>query len=66
MAHFLSAYINALFRAPAGHYRVIVFVVTDSSFRQSGTELTGKAATNLISGGLNELPAINCSKRFFA
>jgi hypothetical protein len=52
----LSGFIDALFSAPEGHYRVIVFVVNDQPF--SGTDQTASQADALawVLGGVNRLP----------
>jgi hypothetical protein len=52
----LQDYITALFSAPSGHYRVIVFVVTDVPFAGSAEKLGDVEAMKWVSGGLNVLP----------
>jgi len=52
----ISQYFRALFSAPLGRYRVIVFVVTDKAFRPSASELTSIDAAQLLSKGFNRLP----------
>lgn len=53
----LSAYLQALFTARPGRYRVIAFIVTPHPFRQSGVEVTAQEAAAWLSGGLDRLPA---------
>jgi hypothetical protein len=53
----LADFIAALFTAPEGHYRVIVFVVNDRPFASSGEEATREEALRWLSGGLDRLPA---------
>ncbi len=52
----LSAYLNALFHARPGQYRVIVFVVTPHPFSQTDVEVTRDEAGAWVSGGMNTLP----------
>ncbi len=52
----LSGFINALFSAPEGHYRVIVFVVNDQPFSTSGRTASQADALAWVRGGLNRLP----------
>jgi tetratricopeptide (TPR) repeat protein len=55
--HFsLGLYLNALFRARPGYYRVIVFIVTSKAFSQSNTKVSEADARLWISSGLNKLP----------
>jgi hypothetical protein len=51
-----QAYLSALFRAPKGHYRVIVFVVITQPFTQTNTTVTRQQATVWLSAGYNNLP----------
>lgn len=51
----LDEYFKALFTANPGRYRIIVFIVTDNPFAQSGTTSQDEAESWLRSG-LNELP----------
>jgi hypothetical protein len=53
----LDQYIKALFNAPPGHYRVIVFVVTDKSFSATRQEPTSQEATDWLTAGAMKLPA---------
>ena len=52
----IKAYLRALFKAPRGHYRVIVFIVTPHPFSQGDTELSASGAAELVSKGANTLP----------
>jgi hypothetical protein len=52
----LSDFVRALFTAPEGHYRVIVFVVNDQAFAASGETVSGEEALAWIGAGLNRLP----------
>ena len=54
----LIRYIEALFAAPEGHYRVIVFVVTSELLIPSGERPTEQYMLGLLSGGADRLPAI--------
>ena len=51
----LANYIRQLFFAPAGLYRLIVFVVTDQPFVASGERLSSPAAADLLAKGSNQL-----------
>jgi len=51
-----GAYLTALFRARAGYYRVIVFIVTSQPFSQSNDKVTSEDSRRWISSGLNKLP----------
>src|SRR3546814_4491133 len=48
---------SALFSAPEGHYRVIVFVVSDKPFATSRGAASREQAAAWLQGGLNLLPA---------
>src|SRR3546814_3531306 len=50
-------YFSALFSAPEGHYRVIVFVVSDKPFATSRGAASREQAAAWLQGGLNLLPA---------
>lgn len=50
-------YIRNLFWVPPGHYRMIVFVVTDQLFEASGTPLDRERADDLLRRGFIDLPA---------
>ena len=52
----LDAYLNALFTAPPGYYRVIVFVVTSKAFPQRDVKVTSEESKHWVSSGLNKLP----------
>src|SRR3546814_19896976 len=53
----LRDYFSALFSAPEGHYRVIVFVVSDKPFATSRGAASREHAAPWLQGGLNLLPA---------
>jgi hypothetical protein len=53
----LGAYLQALFTAPSGHYRIIVFVVSSVPFAQSEAEVSRSEALAWLHEGLNRLPA---------
>jgi hypothetical protein len=53
----LIDFIRALFNAPPGYYRVIVFAVTDQDFAASAREPTSEEAMEWLSGGTLRLPA---------
>ena len=52
----LGGFIDALFSAPEGHYRVIVFVVNDQPFSATGAAVSQSEALAWLQGGLNRLP----------
>jgi len=52
----LRDYLQALFTAPHGHYRVIVFAVTTHPVRTSEEEVTRQQVTGWLSGGYRSLP----------
>ncbi|WP_156955538.1 hypothetical protein [Polaromonas glacialis] len=52
----ISSYIEALFRAPVGRYRVIVFVVTSEQFAAVDAQLGRDDATRWLREGTNTLP----------
>jgi hypothetical protein len=52
----LCSYLNALFTAQPGYYRVIVFVVTSQAFPQRDVKVTSEQSKAWVSGGLNKLP----------
>ncbi len=52
----LESVIDALFSAPEGHYREIVFVVNDQPFSTAARPVTREEAGAWLSGGLNRLP----------
>jgi hypothetical protein len=49
-------YLKALFTAASGHFRVIVFVVTDQAFTEGPTPPSQDTAQNWPNGGTNILP----------
>jgi hypothetical protein len=53
----LAAIIKALFDAPPGHYRVIVFVVTDQPFAATNQKPSPQEAADWLSGGVLRLPS---------
>jgi len=52
----LGDYLRALFAAPRGDYRVIVFIVTDQAFATSARIATNAQAEAWLAGGLDRLP----------
>jgi hypothetical protein len=64
-------YLQALIKGVPGYYRVLVFVLTDASFRASGQRPTEAQAIAFVSAGANVLPpevgalpfapAVNCT-----
>lgn len=52
----LSAYLNALFTANPGFYRLIVFIVTSHPFSQDKVEVQRDKAMDWLADGLNRLP----------
>ena len=53
----LAAIIKALFDAPPGHYRVIVFVVTDQPFAATNQKPSSQEAADWLSAGVLRLPS---------
>lgn len=53
----LSDYIDALFTANPGRYRVIVFVITSRPFSQADAKVSKEETLSWLSKGLNQLPA---------
>jgi hypothetical protein len=53
----LGDYLQALFTARSGYYRVIVFVVTDQTFAAGARSPTGDEVTKWVSAGGVRLPA---------
>lgn len=53
----LARYLQALFAAPEGRYRVLVFVVTPELVTPSGERPTERYMLGLLSGGADRLPA---------
>ena len=65
MTHFsISAYVHSLFSANAGHYRVVVFIVTDAPFAETGAAVTVSDVQKWPTGGANTLPAQIASSTF--
>jgi len=52
----LGAYLRALFTAPAGYYRIIVFVVSSQPFAQAAEGVSRDDALAWLHEGLNRLP----------
>ena len=52
----LSTYLNALFTANPGFYRLIVFIVTPHPFSQKKAEVSRDEAMDWLADGLNRLP----------
>ena len=48
-------YIRDLFWVPPGHYRMVVFIVTDRRFAATGPEMTSDDADTFFVGGFNDL-----------
>lgn len=58
LEHFsIAEYVHALFTENPGHYRVVVFVVTDMPFAETGTPVSLSEAQKWLTGGANKLPA---------
>ncbi len=53
----LGDYVRALFTAPQGDYRVIVFIVTTQSFATSNDEASRDDAQDWVMGGMDQLPS---------
>jgi hypothetical protein len=53
----LRAYLQALFAATPGYYRIIAFIVTDVPFTSSGTPVGREKAGEWLTQGANKLPA---------
>jgi hypothetical protein len=52
----LMGYLRALFVAPPGHYRVIVFIVSPEPFQATGKPVSSEEASAWLEGGVNVLP----------
>lgn len=52
----LSTYLQALFTAPEGRFRIIVFVVTNEPFSHTGDRVSFKVAKDWLWHGTNKLP----------
>lgn len=53
----LEGYLQALFLAPPGYYRVIVFIVSATPFTATGKPVSADQATAWLEQGANVLPA---------
>lgn len=60
----LSSYIQKLFFAAQGYYRLIVFVVTDRTYSATGKSIDELKALSLLSEGANVLPPEYARKEF--
>jgi hypothetical protein len=49
-------YVRALFHARPGHYRVVVFMITNHPFTQRATTVKSKEASAWVRSGMNMLP----------
>jgi hypothetical protein len=57
ISHFtLNTYLRALFIAPPGYYRVIVFIITPHPFTQSSETISRGDAEKFVKYGINVLP----------
>jgi hypothetical protein len=54
--HTIESYLKALFRARPGHYRVIVFILTNVSFEQKSETATSEQANDWAFSGKPALP----------
>ena len=52
----IDSYLSALFRVRAGHFRVVVFMVTNHPFNQTDAKITSDQAKSWVKKGLNQLP----------
>jgi hypothetical protein len=52
----IEGYLRALFGAREGHFRVVVFVVTNHPFQQTEERVSSDQAQEWVRKGLNELP----------
>jgi hypothetical protein len=52
----IQSYLRALFQAREGHFRVVVFVVTNHPFEQTEAKVSSEEAKNWVKKGLNALP----------
>lgn len=60
----LSNYLEALFLAPQGYYRVFVFIITSDIIIQSGTPVSQSDVQGWITEGANKLPVWMETLRF--
>jgi hypothetical protein len=61
--HF-SEYLRALLTANPGYYRVVVFVVTDTPFAETGAPVSESEAEKWLTSGANKLPAAIANSAF--
>lgn len=54
----LDGYLRALFTAPPGYYRIVVFVVSPRPFATTGAPVSADEATAWLEKGLNVLPPV--------
>ena len=52
----LTSYLEALFKANPGHYRIVVFIVTPHLFAPKNRQVGLEAAQDWLAFGLNKLP----------
>ncbi|HEX4638068.1 MAG TPA: hypothetical protein VH170_01130 [Chthoniobacterales bacterium] len=52
----IESYLHALFQTRAGHFRVVVFVVTNHPFQQTDVKVNSDEAKSWVRKGLNQLP----------
>jgi hypothetical protein len=52
----IESYLHALFQARAGHFRVVVFIVTNHPFQQTDAKINFEQAQIWLKKGLNALP----------
>ncbi len=52
----IESYLGALFRARAGHFRVVIFMVTNHPFNQTDAKITSDQAKSWVKKGSNKLP----------
>lgn len=52
----LSGYLRALFQAPTGYYRVIVFIISNTPFAADGKAISSSEADLWLERGANALP----------
>ncbi len=57
-------YFRALLTANPGYYRVVVFVVTDAPFAETGAPVSESEAEKWLTSGANRLPASIASSAF--
>ncbi|MGV6851925.1 MAG: hypothetical protein ACWA5R_07080 [bacterium] len=60
----IAGYLQALFTAPAGDFRVIAFIVTNKAFSSDGSDITFNTINTWIKGGYNTLPT-DIKKRIY-